>query len=144
MQKFEWLEKYSVGVKQIDEHHKKIIAVTNDLAEAIRAGVGGEAIDNVVQELLNYVKFHFAYEQEYFDKLEYPDSQKHKLEHLEFTKKVISIYQNYAKGQGLLASDLLRFICDWLQSHFMGTDQEFGRRLQVYLSEEEFQVEIKR
>ena len=62
MMKLEWKATYSVGVKQLDEQHEKLLQLINDLSS--------ENPDNsikrcfaILNELINYAQLHFSTEE---------------------------------------------------------------------------------
>ena len=77
----EWDASYSINVKKIDEQHKMLIEHINNLSDAMRFRKGKEYLAAVLDGLVDYARVHFASEENYFDKFDYPDSSVHKEEH---------------------------------------------------------------
>ncbi|MDR3570181.1 MAG: hypothetical protein P4L43_19315 [Syntrophobacteraceae bacterium] len=50
---FEWSEKYSVNVLEIDNQHKKLIGMVEQLNTAMRQGKGKEALGKILSDLIN-------------------------------------------------------------------------------------------
>ena len=56
MSLFAWSAKYSLHIGQIDEQHKKLVGMLNDLFDAMKAGKGNDVLDNVLSQLIAYTK----------------------------------------------------------------------------------------
>ena len=70
---FEWSEKYSVGIREIDDQHKKLIGLVARLQDAMREGKGKAVLDKVLAELIQYTRTHFAAEERIMQTNGYPD-----------------------------------------------------------------------
>ena len=58
-----WGPKLWVGVKDIDDQHKKLVEIVNKLNDAMVAGHGREVIGPTLNELIRYTQQHFAAEE---------------------------------------------------------------------------------
>lgn len=121
-----WDEKYSVGVKEIDSQHQKLIELINELHEAMKLGKGKDIMSQVLQSLIDYTATHFGTEEKYMTAFKYPQFSSHKLEHEKFVKKVLDFQKDYNSGKLALTLDVMAFLKDWLVSHIQGTDKKFG------------------
>jgi hemerythrin-like metal-binding protein len=63
---FDWKDEYSGGITDIDDQHKVIINLMNELYDAIRFKKEETIIKNVFIELLKYANYHFNLENELF------------------------------------------------------------------------------
>ena len=63
-----WDQGFSVGVGSIDEQHKKLIGLLNDLHDAMRFGKGRDVLGKVLAELIDYTAYHFRTEEGLFAK----------------------------------------------------------------------------
>jgi len=70
-----WDEKYATGIQLIDDQHKELFSLTNELFHACLSGE--EALKGVFKETMErmvaYVRFHFGAEQELLQRVKYPD-----------------------------------------------------------------------
>lgn len=121
-----WSEQLSVNVAQIDGQHQKLIAIINDLTEAIQTGKAKAAIDDTVQGLFDYARTHFETEEKYFQQFDYPEAASHIKEHEEFIQKVREFQTRPAKGQFSLSIQVLQFLGNWLINHILGTDKKYS------------------
>jgi hemerythrin len=125
----EWSDDLSVQVVEIDEQHKKLVEMLNDLHEAMRAGRARDKLGEILDGLIQYAEYHFSTEEEYFDRLEYPDAEAHKREHRDFVKQVSEFKAGFDRGSVLLSVTVMNFLVDWAKYHIQGIDRSFGPSL---------------
>jgi hemerythrin len=121
----EWDEKYSVGVSEIDEQHKKMFAVINNLIETASGKFEKEQLTAIINSLLEYKKFHFETEEKYFKQFNFEGAEEHITEHHKFAEKLASIQEEYGNDLIMLTFELIDFIEDWLIGHLMVMDQKY-------------------
>ena len=120
-----WDNSYSVGVKAIDEQHKKLFNLINDLFDAMKSGNGRGVIQGIIKEMANYTVYHFGYEENLFNKFGYPETSAHIKEHQDFINTVSKFKKEFAEGSVLLSMEVMNFLEKWLQRHIKGTDQHY-------------------
>ena len=125
-----WTEKLSVGVAVIDDDHKKLVAMVNGLYDAMQAGRGKDTLGQILDDLVQYTKVHFAREEKFFAQTGYPGALLHKQEHDALTGQVVDVQHKYAAGaSATLSLDVLHFLKDWLIQHIQGSDQKYRPHL---------------
>jgi hemerythrin-like metal-binding protein len=123
-------EQFSVGVKQIDDEHKRLVGLLNELHRALEAGTGEGALGGILDGLYQYTCYHFAHEEIMFRRSNYPAIEKHYEQHRILTTKVLEIYEDFQKGTLKVSPEqILEFLKTWLAQHIMGADREFGMYL---------------
>ena len=121
-----WSDRLSTGIRVFDEQHKKLVAILNDMHEALKSGKGREALADILRRLENYARTHFTSEEVIMRKYEFPGYLEHKREHEQFIAKVKEFRRRYEAGDLTLSFDVLKFLKDWLINHIMGTDKKYG------------------
>ncbi len=121
-----WSEEYSVKVPLMDEQHKKLIVLINELNSAVSAGNNKTAVEQTLQKLIDYAAVHFAEEEKLMQDAGYPDLNAHKPIHISFVDKVVSLQNAFLAGKAMVGSDIMIFLKDWLIQHIMGTDKKYG------------------
>ncbi|MEQ8187272.1 MAG: bacteriohemerythrin [Candidatus Eremiobacterota bacterium] len=121
-----WDDSYSVSVKQLDDEHKKLVVMINELHEAMQVGRGKEMLSTILGRMINYVGTHFSNEEKYMEKFSYPDYEVHKQEHNDFVKKTLEFQQNFNDGKMGLSIEVMFFLKEWLLNHIKGSDQQYG------------------
>lgn len=125
-----WTEKLSVGVAVLDDDHKRLVAMLNDLYDAMQAGHGKELVGPTLEGLVEYAKLHFAREEKFFAQTGYPLAAAHKQEHDDLTRQVLEVRNKYAAGvTASLSMDVLKFLRNWLIGHIQGSDQKYRPHL---------------
>jgi hemerythrin len=123
----DWKEEFSVGVREFDNQHKKLVDIANKLHDAMRIGQSRNVMDDIFKELVEYTKEHFKNEEIYFDKYAYPDGEKHKIEHTSLVDKVSEYYNQHVSGNRFLSVEVMDFLKDWLLKHIAGSDKTYGK-----------------
>lgn len=123
---FIWSPQYSVKVKQIDEEHKKLIEILNELHNAMLSAQGKTVIEQVINKMANYTKVHFSSEEGLMEKYGYPDLPSHKKEHELFIEKVNQFSEKYKSGEALLSIEIMEFLKNWLMGHINGVDKQYS------------------
>lgn len=128
---FAWKDDYSVSVAAIDNQHRRLFQLAQDLHEAMLARSGKQLLAGTLDNLIAYTKTHFASEERLMEERRYPDYRAHKAEHETLTQTVLQFQKDFLAGKVALSVHLMQFLKDWLQRHIVQTDKKFG----LYLSE---------
>lgn len=121
-----WNDSLSVNVAEIDQQHKKLINMINELNDAMRAGKGKDVLGKIVTNLISYTETHFKTEEKYFAQFNYPDTDNHKREHAAFVQKVTGFKNGFEEKRLTLTIEVMNFLSDWLKNHIMGTDKKYS------------------
>ena len=113
------------GIKIIDEQHQLLISLVNDFEKVISSDIGEAYIEKVLQELINYISYHFKAEEELMARNNYPDFSNHKKTHDDLVKKAIGFHERFKKGEQNLEKDIMLFLKDWVINHITKTDMEY-------------------
>jgi hemerythrin-like metal-binding protein len=127
MTAIKWDDSYVVGVGVIDEQHKHFVGLINALYQSMESK-NTKKVPDIIQELTDYAEHHFKTEEDYFDKLHYPDAEVHKDAHGELMAKVNDFAARHDNPKAL-GIDLLFFLEKWLLVHFRGMDTKFAKFL---------------
>jgi hemerythrin-like metal-binding protein len=122
---FEWKDAYSVGIKEFDSQHKRLVDLINRLYESMTAGKGAANAASIISELVDYTKVHFSNEEKYMVMHGYPSYKNHLAEHTKLTAQVVDFQTKVQTGAAVVSIDLLHFLKDWLTNHIMGTDKQY-------------------
>ena len=122
---FNWSDSLSVKVPSIDEQHKKLVALVNDVHEVAVSDKDDETLEKVFNDLVEYTQRHFIYEEKLFEKYDYSRIQQHINSHENLKKKVNSYLADFKTGNVDML-EFLAFMVDWLQDHIMGEDMEYS------------------
>lgn len=123
----EWSDSLSVNVKTIDDQHKKLVEMLNNLHDAFIGNHGQDAQKAIVVGMVGYAATHFATEEKYMTQFNYPDYPAHKKEHDDFTAKAIDLKTRVENGSVVMTLDVINFLRDWLKNHISGTDKKYSK-----------------
>jgi hemerythrin-like metal-binding protein len=129
MQKFNWLENYSVGLPEIDKQHQHFFEVANDIIHMTgQENVTPQDLCAKIDDLNNYSIYHFTTEENLFKKFAYPYAKEHIATHHTYQEKMDQ-FINSAKQEGAdtkkIALEVAEFAGSWLMNHIMVMDQKY-------------------
>jgi hemerythrin len=122
-----WNEDFSVGIKEIDQQHQKMIEILNNIYKMVSAdNYGDQEIKGVLKELVDYADYHFQTEEKYFKQFEYDKTVEHTQMHDDYRKRVEEVKKQYESEQrNEVLADLSVFLNGWWIWHINNTDKEY-------------------
>lgn len=123
----EWKDEYSIGIQVVDEQHKHLFEIGNSAFKLLNNGSYLDKyseIDHIIEDLFQYTKYHFKYEEEYM--LEHNDSNYYnqKIEHEAFIKRIDSFkLDGIDQSKDKYIMKLIVFIFDWILDHILKKDK---------------------
>ncbi len=126
-----WYADLSVGNNTVDEQHKKLFEVVENLIDACNQKKGNEEVGKTLKFLLDYTRNHFRDEEALMMKYGYPKIVDHKKEHDAFAKEVAEKVDAFNKGGAGVAVVLqvMNQANSWLINHIMKMDKEVGKHI---------------
>ena len=121
-----WKNEYSVGIDSIDQQHKRLLNLINQLQTAVDYSTGEEFEREALNELVDYTKTHFSYEEGLMEENGYPDFEPHKAQHEKMIKKVDEVLSEYLQNHDKAMTNAIEFLKGWLINHINGTDKEYS------------------
>ena len=120
-------EAYSVGMRSIDEEHRELMDLINQIHEALHTPAPQDKVKEMFQRLAACVSTHFWQEESQFEGTGYQDAALHTRKHEHLTT-VLSGFQSGIDGMGRSVSfeNQLSFLRDWLLDHIANEDQQFA------------------
>ncbi len=121
-----WSNEYSVGIKDIDAQHTKLIGMINNLHDAMKDRKGKEALRPIIDDLIAYTVSHFGREEQLFAQHGYAEGVRHAGVHKALTQQVLDLKTKIDSGTGVLAVEVMAFMKTWLTSHIMAEDKKYA------------------
>ena len=123
-----WQNSYSVGIKLIDDQHKELVKLTNQLFNNCLAGreQSMTAFLETIHEAVDYVGYHFGTEEKVMERVNYPELAKHKSEHVDFVREVFSKVEDFTDGKVLTPLAFVYFLRDWVLNHIAVCDKKMA------------------
>ena len=120
-----WEKRFYTHIPEIDSQHKKIVELVNKINFQLKTSARpANAVKEVLIELKNYVKDHFAFEEKMFDNSDYPYTELHKAKHVRFTNHIVELTNQY-KSSPINIRMILSMLIEWFIEHIAGTDMEY-------------------
>lgn len=131
-----WKQEYSLGIENIDNQHKRLIDIINELYSAFMEKSTEEKLLDVLYHLLDYTKYHFSTEEQLLVSSSYEMMKEHIAEHEEFINKVNGFIEDYNNGKKSLTYKLMGFLNSWLVNHIQDEDKKYIGHVQKYILSE--------
>ena len=119
---FEWGDDMIIDNGPIDQDHRKLVDLVNELHTATSAGLGRTVVDRIMSELIFYTRDHLTREEHQMALVDFPDLETHKLSHARFMASMEALLQKQASGSLTVASQLSSLLRDWLSIHIRRSD----------------------
>ena len=121
-----WSPAFSVQVELIDQQHKRLVEITNQLYDVARAKKGRPAVAQVLNELMKYTAFHFKDEERKMAAVGYPHLAQHKILHQKLLAQVTDFKRRFEQKEKDIEKSMLRFLKAWLVNHIAKEDAQYG------------------
>lgn len=124
-----WDSMLSVQVEEIDEDHRKLVALFNMLNHAVVEGDATDYIEAVLEELISCTVWHFRHEERLMLKYGYKDLLEHKTEHQELIESAKTVQQQLLQEGKPVSIEEIKFLEHWLTEHILTADMKLGTYL---------------
>jgi hemerythrin-like metal-binding protein len=129
---FAWNDSLLVGIKNIDEQHRQLVDLINELHDAVTQADQHCPAPELVARLKAYAAEHFHIEEGYMQAFAYPEFEEHLREHESFNA-AMQIFEHNCATDSANPAEVLDFLKHWLTEHILGLDIKMGRFLDDYL-----------
>lgn len=123
--KFEWNEKYELGIQEIDLQHKKLIGISNELYDvATKDDVNLKlTMSKILKNLTDYTVYHFTSEEDFMKKYGYEGVPMHKIAHDNFVSEVTQQIKKLDSGSKEAVLLFYDYIANWILTHIAKADK---------------------
>lgn len=123
----EWKdEKHSLGIPTIDEQHKELFLITNQLHEILETENYQKEAEKLLKRLYAYTSYHFASEEAIQKEYKFPFLDGHKAIHKSFKKKVIQELEGVRSNINYPLAPLQDFLIEWILKQIQGEDTKYA------------------
>ncbi|WP_432402058.1 bacteriohemerythrin [Wukongibacter sp. M2B1] len=130
---FYWKEEYSVGIKTIDDQHKKLFEIGEKINTILGSYSGQDSYDEIVdliEELKDYTIYHFDYEEGLLVKYQYPEIDEQIEQHKKFINYLEELdLESIDEDQEKAMKQLIMFIAKWIFKHISNSDFKYSEFL---------------
>ncbi len=123
-----WTPNLSVGINLIDDQHKVWFEKAEKLFEAGKNNQAKEYIGELLDFLESYTKKHFADEENYMQRIRYPQYAEQKAAHTAFITQLQKLRSDYQTSGGniLVIINANQMVVEWLTKHISNMDKKIG------------------
>lgn len=119
-----WKDSYAVGHAVIDDQHRRLVGLINDLYVALQQNQGSALLGTVFDELENYSRTHFATEEEILRQCRFPKLPSHKVLHDYMIARTHRLRVELQGGEAA-AKTVLVLLKEWWLNHICGCDRTY-------------------
>ena len=126
--KVAWVDALTTGNKAIDNQHKYLIDIINDLAEGIETGQTAQTLRKIVNLLQYYTEWHFCKEEDCMNRLNCPAAAKNQEAHGQFIETFLAFRRELEAGgdSTSIATRMYKTLVAWLVQHIQGVDAQLA------------------
>ena len=121
-----WREEYNVNVREIDEQHKAMLELVNNIHCAVEARIDKNDLIELLDQLVEFTREHFSTEEQLMKKHDYPDLVKHHKEHRLLLQYLVDLVDAVSGGKRLTFYSDYDVSTDWALTHISEHDQDLG------------------
>ena len=121
----EWKDSFSVGVSELDNDHRYLLDLINQLHDAKERKQGTAVVAEILVKLRDHVANHAVREEALMERIGYPETTAHKHSHANAVasiERLISINQNSHSDDTV--RQVLDFMKAWFATHVICTDMK--------------------
>ena len=121
----EWDSKYELGHSLIDDDHQELFRFVSDFIDSVNNGANYEVTKYTLYNAIRYANTHFEHEEQIMKRALYPKLNAHKELHETF-KITITKYAKEFINTRVDSEELSKYFHNWIVSHVLVHDKEFG------------------
>lgn len=129
----EWRENLATGHEEIDQQHMELFRRFNTLLTACNQGKGKDEVHGLLLFLGDYIRTHFALEEQLQVQHGYAGYAAHKEQHDKFRQDLGDLELQFGEEGASLALVIQtnQTMINWLLKHISGTDKELASFLRT-------------
>ena len=124
-----WSPEYELDLEAIDQQHKQLFGIINELIIATEYTRPNTELISIVERLESYATSHFLAEEEIFTQFGFTGRSEHEAEHAVFIDKVKYIRKQCKIIDAPMAPKMRDFLLSWLSHHILTKDKEYRQAM---------------
>lgn len=133
MAAFQWKEEYNLNIEEIDKQHKKLLEIGKRAYDIAIIDDGYDRYDEImtiIDELLEYTKYHFEYEEKMLKEYNYDHIHNQEEEHGFYVYKINEVAsrdeQDIDDNQRKVVLEIIDFLSEWISKHINVADRQYA------------------
>lgn len=125
---FPWNKNFDTGIALIDEQHKKLVQLLNQLASHLAYQADNLTLNEIFSELADYASYHFQAEEKIWHEFLAGEvfEQEHKALHHEFVMEIHNLKKHTDSPEHVI-EEILSFLTHWLAFHILDCDKRMAK-----------------
>jgi hemerythrin len=121
-----WSPSYSIGIKIIDDQHKGLFKLVNEMYNHIAGNEEAERtyFKNIIQRTIEHIRINFATEEKILLVTKFPSFLEHKSAHESFILTLIGNMKDIENGKKINFPAFTHFLRDWILTHIAIMDRQ--------------------
>ncbi|MCP5093510.1 MAG: hemerythrin family protein [Gammaproteobacteria bacterium] len=129
MSLLEWKPEYSVGIASMDDEHREMIALINDVYAKLGTSPDADTIEDCLEEIFNTISLHFALEERIMREQGYDEYEDHKEDHEDLLDEIRDLMDEFVADEKEGARRLEEGLSGWFSKHFVSFDARLHGKL---------------
>jgi hemerythrin len=119
-----WKTGYSTGVPELDEQHRHVFSILNELEDLISRGIyDSPGLDAQLKRLGSHITRHFSTEEGCMERANCPMAMKNKQEHEQFLNMFVDFSSRFSKEKTLsVLAEFHESAENWIHEHVAFVD----------------------
>ena len=117
----EWSPTHSVAAPKINQHHRRLLAIAEELQQAQRRGEPRNVLAAALEHLTNFVIAHFYVEEEMLKRLNYPRLGEHMVQHRRLILQIEALCNKFENDDTALTIEATDHLRTGLEDHIIQT-----------------------
>ena len=129
VEKIEWNDEYLLGILEIDNQHKKLVAIANELYDTITSNSENYKLEmsKVLKKLTDYTIYHFSSEEDFMRRRGYAGVDLHKTAHDGFINEVNNQIKQLSDDNKETGAKFYTFVLQWVLTHIARADKIWAK-----------------
>ena len=130
---FPWSRNFETGIEIIDEQHKILVKLLNQLATNLANRSSEDILKTTLEQLTEYTDYHFKTEEKLWEEFLKNDSsyKSHLKTHKSFIDKIFSIKNKNTELLDEAIYEIISFLSKWLAFHILDTDKRMAKTIEL-------------
>jgi len=122
MSLLEWKPEYSVGIASMDDEHREMIDLINNVYAKLGTSPDPDDIEHCLENIYRAISLHFALEERIMREHSYAEYEEHKEDHEDLLDEIRDLMDEFIVDRNAGARLLEKRLSDWFAQHFASFD----------------------